>query len=207
MRHQTAGNHRSHRVESVLERGGDAEVAAATSDGPEEVEILVGRGTADGAVCHHHLRRYQVVERQPVLRHEPPETAAERQAGNAGRPDHAACGREAMQLRFAVELLPEDAALGAGRASCCIDVNSLHRREVDHQSAVDRSTAADVVAATADRNLEVRCAREIYCIGHVGRAVAPRDERGSLVNQAVVHAPGVVISRIGRLQQMARECR
>ena len=41
-----------------------------------------------------------------------------------------------------------------------VDVDALHRRQIDHQAAVDRGAAGDVVAAAADGDLEVRaCAR------------------------------------------------
>ena len=48
-------------------------------------------------------------------------------------------------------------------------------------------------------------ARELYRVGDVGRAVAPRDDCGPLVDEAVVDAAGVVISGICRLEQSAGE--
>ena len=44
MRDDAAGDQRADRVEVVLERRGNAEVAAAAANGPEEVGVLVGAG-------------------------------------------------------------------------------------------------------------------------------------------------------------------
>ena len=85
------------------------------------------------AVGQHHLGGPQVVERQAVLRHQPAEAAAERQAGDPGAADDAAGRREPVQLRLAVELPPEDAALRAHGA------RARHPRECP-SSATDRSS-------------------------------------------------------------------
>jgi hypothetical protein len=72
-------------------------------------------------------------------------------------------------------------------------MNPLHRREIDHQAALDRPAAADVVTAPADGDFEVQRPRQLDGIGNVGGAVAPRNQRGPLVDQPVVHAPRVVV--------------
>ena len=86
------------------------------------------------AVGHHHVGGSQVVERQAVLRHQPAEPAAERQAGNPRAPDDAAGRRESVQLRLAVEFSPEHAALSARGP------RARHPRECP-SSATDRSSA------------------------------------------------------------------
>ena len=71
--------------------------------------------------------------------------------------------------------------------------------------AVDRAPPADVVAATADGNLEIQRARELHRVRDVRRAATARDDGGPLVNQSVVDAPGLVVEGIRRLQELAGE--
>ncbi len=170
-----------------------------------EIRVLVSRCAADRAVCHHHFRGLQVVEREAVLRHQPTEAAAERQAGDAGRADHAAGRRETVELRLAIELLPQHAALGPRRSRGRIDVNAFHRREIDHQAAVDGSASADVVATAANGDFEAERARELDGIRNVSRSMTPGDECRPLVDEAVVDAAGVVVSGICRLEDSAGE--
>ena len=70
-------------------------------------------GAHEPAVGGHDLRREQVVGREAVLALEPAAAAAERQAGDPGRRDAPAGGRQAERLRRPVELGPEHAARGA----------------------------------------------------------------------------------------------
>ena len=53
-------------VQAQLEAGGDAEVALAAADRPEEVRLGVLARLDDLAVGGDHLGREQVVDRQPV---------------------------------------------------------------------------------------------------------------------------------------------
>jgi hypothetical protein len=57
-------------------------------------------------------------------------------------------------LRLAIELGPGDATLRPYRAAFGIDVNSFHRRQVDHQSAIDGRAPCHVVTATTNRDFE-----------------------------------------------------
>ena len=67
------------------------------------------------AVGRHHVGSRQVVERKPVLRHQPAESATECQTSDPCASDDAARRRESVQLCLAIELLPEHAALSAHR--------------------------------------------------------------------------------------------
>ena len=107
--------------------------------------------------------------------------------------DDSAGRRKAVQLRFAIELLPQHAALRPDGALCRVDVDSLHRREVDHQAVVDRGTSTDIVSATADGNLQIQRARELDGVRDVGGAMTSRDRGRPLVDEAVVHAARFVI--------------
>jgi hypothetical protein len=203
VRDQPTGNRRPYRVQRVLERSCDTEVAAATANGPEQIGVLVGRGAPHRPVGHDDFCRLQVVEGQAVFRHQPPEAAAERQSGDASGADDAAGGGQTVKLGFTIELFPEDAALRACCALRGIDVDALHRREIDHQAVINRGASTDVVTAAAYGDFEVQRTGELDGLRDVGGAPASRDDLGPLVDQPVVNLTRVVVPGIRRLQQLA----
>ena len=75
-----AANDRVHLVEAEQEGGHDAEVAAASADGPVEVRVLVGARANLLAAGQDHFRLQQVVDTQPALAREVPEAPAEGEA-------------------------------------------------------------------------------------------------------------------------------
>ena len=119
--------------------------------------------------------------------------------------DDAASRRQPVQLRFPVQFLPQHAALRACRARCRVDVDPLHRREIDHQAAVDRGAAGDVVSAAPHRDFEVQRAGQLDGVGDVGGSDAARNQRRPFIDQPVVHAAGVVVPGVGRLKQLSGE--
>ena len=110
-----------------------------------------------------------------------------------------------VQLGLAVDLAPGDAALDAHRSVLRVDVNALHRHQVDHQPTIDGGASRHVVAAAAHRHLQAQPACELDGIGHVGGAVAAGDQRGALVDQAVVDPSRVLIAAVRWLQQLPGE--
>ncbi len=200
-----AASDRRHRMEAELDRGSDPEVAAAAPQGPEQVRIGVGRDVEDATFRRDELDGEHVVGREAVLRHQPPEPAAERQSGDAGVGDRAARGREAVQCRLTVQLGPEAPALGAQRHRIAVDVDPSHRREVDHQRAVDHRPAGDVVTAAAHGDLQPLPPRKVDGIDDVGRVPALRDQRRAPVDHRVVDAPRLFVSGVRRLEEGAAE--
>ena len=91
---------------------------------------------------------------EPVLAHQPPEAAAQREAGDARVRDGAARRREAVRLGLVIELAPEHAALRDDRARVRIDADALHRRQIDHEAAVVRAVPGRAVAAAANGDEE-----------------------------------------------------
>jgi hypothetical protein len=128
-----------------------------------------------------------------VLAHEEAKAAAEGQAGDAGRGDRTARHSEPVKLRLAVELGPGDAALSPRRAGGRVDVNSLHRPEVDHETAVRDGPSGDVVPAAADRDLEIAATGGTNRLDDVGRALTPGDQGRPPVDHRVVHAADLVV--------------
>jgi hypothetical protein len=72
------------RLQPELELGDDAEVAAAASQPPEQVRVLVLVDAEAVAVGGDQLVGRDVVARQPVLAREPAHAAAEREPAHAG---------------------------------------------------------------------------------------------------------------------------
>ena len=88
-----------------------------------------------------------------MLGHQPAEPTTDSEARYPGAGDLTA-GRGETECRCgAVEFAPDNPALRSYGALFGVDVDSLHRREVDHEPALGDRPAGDVVTATADRDL------------------------------------------------------
>ncbi len=70
-----AGRDDVHRVQPVLEPGRDAEVAAAATERPEQVRIVVGAHRLEPSIGGHQVHRHEAVDREAVLAHQPPDAA------------------------------------------------------------------------------------------------------------------------------------
>src|SRR6185437_17052517 len=64
---------------------------------------------------------------------------------------------------------------------------------------------SDAMAAAADRDLSGLLAAKIHRVHHVGDGLAPGDERGALVDKAVVHPAGFLVPRVGGVDQLTGE--
>ena len=140
---------------------------------------------------------------EPVRPSEIPQSAAERDAGDAGRRDDAAGRREAERLRLVVEVAPRRAPLDARRFRVRVDAHRVHRRQVDHQPVVADGRARDVVPAAHDREPKIAIAGEIDGREHVGCARTPRDDRRLLVDHRVPHRACLVVPLAVRLEDLA----
>jgi hypothetical protein len=131
------GEHlRAERDAVELELRDDSEVAAPAAEAPEQVGVLVLARLEELAVGSHDIHRNELIDREPVLAHDPADPTAERQACDARVRDDAGRNREAERLRLPVELAEQYAGLHPRRALLRIDAHALHRREVDHQRVV-----------------------------------------------------------------------
>src|SRR3954469_11457665 len=83
---EQAAGERGHLGEAEFETGRDPEVAAAATDRPEQVGLVVGIDRHDGAVGEDELSREQRIDRQAEL---PDEGAAATAAGDPAEPDGA----------------------------------------------------------------------------------------------------------------------
>src|SRR5207247_3728107 len=80
-----SGKHgRTHRIQAELELGHDPEVASRSADPPEEVGVL-GLACLDQLpVRRDELNTEQLVDREAVLPHQPPDAATERETRETG---------------------------------------------------------------------------------------------------------------------------
>ena len=192
-------------MRAELKRRDDAEVPAAAAQRPEQLGICVLTGGDDLARREHHLGGQQVVDGHAEPAHEPAEPPAQRQAGDPGARDHAAGRRKPESGGRAVKLGYQDTRLRPHRLANRIHVDPFHPRQVDHQPAVGDRLAGDVVPAAPDRDLERLVAAEVDGVDDVRRVQATRDQARALVDEAVVDAPCVVVSRIVRREDLAGE--
>ena len=139
-------------MQAVFERGYDAEVAAATAKGPEQVRVLVGGGAQHLALRGHHFEGQHIVAGEPVLPCKPAHAAAQRQACDAGLRDHACRHGQAEDVRLAIQFAKQHARLDAGAACPGVDMNALHTGQVDDDAAVAQGAAAHVVSTAAYRH-------------------------------------------------------
>ena len=119
---------------------------------------------------------------EAVLAHQPADAAAEREAGDAGAGHEAAGGGEAERLRLVVEARSRSRRPARARCGAGIDLDALHRREVDDDAAVDAGEAGDAVPAAADRDGQLLAAGELERADDVGHAGAAGDQRGVAVD-------------------------
>ena len=153
---QRAAEDLADRVEPELEAGDDAEVAAATADRPEQVRVRVlARGDLP-PIGGDDLDRDEGVDGQAVLAHQPADPATERQPADADRAGVAERGGKAVSGRGPRVLPGGQAGLRPGETPLRVDVEALHRSEVEDDPALARPVAGQAVAAAADRQLEAR---------------------------------------------------
>ena len=85
---------------------------------------------------------------------------------------------EPVELRLAVDVGPERAALDVRELCLLVDQNAVHRREVDHHAAIRARQSGDRVPAAADCDLDPAVAREVDGGDDVRRPLAQDDEPG-----------------------------
>src|SRR5262249_14097522 len=77
-----AGEHWSHRVQSILEGRDDAEIRTSAADTPEQIGAFLGAGRLQLSVRSDDVGRQQVVAGESVLPVEPAISSAKRQSGD-----------------------------------------------------------------------------------------------------------------------------
>ena len=177
------------RVALERERGDHAEVAATAADGPEEIGVRVRRGRPQLTVGAHHLGGHQVVDRHPVLAADPSLSAPEREPGDAGVGDDAVRRDQPEGLGLVVHVADERSALDAHRPGLRVDVDAVHRGQVEQHASVDARESRDRVATPANGDEQPMLAGEVDRGDDVSGAGGAHDQRRLARVHRVVRRP------------------
>ena len=195
---QSAGQYQVDRMKLIFKGGGDAEVAATTSDAPEQVLVLLRTSPQQLSVGGHYVDGYQVVAGESIAAVEPAQPAAEREPCDPCDRHDAERRCQPERLRGAVELAQCEPGLGTSRPCLWIYPDAFHPRQVKHDCAVTHRVPRDAVTAPTYRDGEVVSTCELDAAHHVGRIHRLEDGQRASINHAVEHcACRVVASVVG----------
>jgi len=164
-------------VERELELGDDAEVAAAAAKRPQEISVVCHRSAHHPSVGSNDFGADKVVRRQAGKARQPADATAKGEPGDASVADEAPGHRQPVGLGGGVELGPGRAAPARRTLHVGVDMDGLHRREVDHQAAVAERVAGVVVATAPDRDFQIMFLGECQRGGNVAGGAAAHDHR------------------------------
>ena len=99
-----AADDRRHGMELEKERGHDPEVAATSTDRPEEIRMALSIGRDQLSRCKYDICLEQAVDRQAVAATQIADAAAEGQAGDSGGPEDACREREAEGMGRVIDV-------------------------------------------------------------------------------------------------------
>src|SRR5919204_1703536 len=122
------------------------------------------------------------------------------ETGDARRRNDPGRHSQTEQLRLSIHVAERGAALHAHSPRLSVDMDAVHRREIDHEAAVVHGIARDVVASTFDRHEQVVLTCEVHCVDDICGAAAPSDQRRSPVDQPVPDPPRFLVPEVLRCQ-------
>ena len=189
------------------ECGSHANVSAAAAHCPEEIRIFFGAARENTAVGGHYLCGDQIVHGHAVQRHQPSDSAAERQSSHAGRGDDAARRGETVLLRRHIECAPCSPAFRRRRTLRGIDCHIRHEREVDHQAIVAARAAGHIMSTASHGDVQSFGSGELYRCDDVVHAAASRDRRRLFVDQAIVNLARLIVAVVAGKQHRATKGR
>jgi hypothetical protein len=172
-------------MKPVLERRHHTEISTSAANGPEEIRIGILTGFELSPIHCYKLRRYQVVARGPVLRHQLPLSSAKGEAGNSYGRTTARRGGEAESLRCLVQVTHQCACLCAGHALVCVDFDSVHPGKVDHYPGIAHAEPSPVMASATHGQRQILDLGKFERPRDIGCAGTTHDQRGTLIECAV----------------------
>jgi hypothetical protein len=194
--HQAGVDLGADRVQLKLERGRHAEVATAAAQSPEQIRLRIGRDLANRAIGRHHGGAEQVVDSHAMAPTEPAESTAEREPRNPGGGVDAERRRQAVSLRFAIEVAEQRARADARGSLRRVDADRAHARKVQHQSALGDRIARDVMPAAAHAQQHSMRRGEAHGCLNVAVVQATRDQRWAAIYGAVPDLASLVVLAI-----------
>ena len=182
---QNAGVDLADRVQVELERGHDAEVAAAAAQRPEELGLVRGIDAAQLAVGGDELDRRDAVRGEAVLAAVPAEAAAERVADDADVRGGAVQRGDAEVGRARHDLLPLGAGAHAGGEALGVELDALELVGPQQDGVAEIAERRRVVAGALRGDLEAGLGRVAHDGGDVVGVQRRRDHGGALVDGGV----------------------
>jgi len=110
-----------------------------------------------------------------------------------------------VDLRFAIYVAEQAAGLRVGHLSLSIDPHAAHERHVEHERAVSRGQAGDVVSASLDAEEEIAFTRELNTRDYVRDAEATRDQRRSVIDHRVPYPAALFVTLVARGQDWSAQ--
>jgi len=185
-------------VQAKLEAGDDAEIAAATTHGPEEIAVLVGVGRLHLARRSDDLDRHEVIHGKAPFAAQIAHAAAQGEPGNAGIGYVARRSDQAKDLRFAIDVAEPCTALDVDGHRLAVHADRAHLAQIDDEPTVADGAAADIVAAAAHADEEAVGPGKPHRRDDVGQTARLDNKAGSPVDQAVPHPARLIIGGVAR---------
>ena len=180
----------------VLEGGDDPEVAAAASDAPEQVLVLLRAGPQQLSVGGRDVGGYQVVAGESIAAVEPAQPAAEREPCDPGHdttPSVVANPNACVARSNSPKVSPGSARTvlvsGSTRTAFMPDRSSM-------MAPSPHRVPRDAVATPAHREREVVSTCELDAADHVGRIHRPDHGERAPIDHAVEHGARRVVATV-----------
>ena len=180
------------RVDGELDRGHDAEVAAAAAQRPEQVGVVLGVGAHERPVGGHELERGHGVRLQAVLAREPAHAAAERVAGDPDVRRGAVQPGEPVGREPRGDAVPLDARADPDALRAGVDADLLEPADVQQQRVLHVAERPLVVAGRLGRDAQPGAPGVVHGRGDVVGVGGERDRGRVLVAQQVERRAGLV---------------
>src|SRR4030095_10497370 len=172
-------------MEPVLEGGDNAEVPATASEPQEKVGVFTLADTKELSIGQHNVGSDKIVAGKAMPAHEPADAATEGKPRDPRMRDDSTGRSEAESLCLAVELAPKQPRPGAYGLGPGIDLDALHRSQIDDNAVVADGATGNIVSTTANRDWQFPFARQVDAGDDVGRSSAAHDQGWMAVDRAV----------------------
>src|SRR5207237_9068779 len=136
---------------------------------------------------------------------EPTAAGTERQARDTRGRDASTGRGKPMALGGGIELAPVHSRLRPHHPCLRIDVDPLHRREVEHDPVVAYGVSVDTVTAALDGEGHACIAREEDAGDDASRTRAPHDGPRTAIDHRVEDGACLVVAVVTRLEEIALE--
>ena len=168
-------------VQPVLEARHHPEVAATAANRPEQVGLVLRVGAHQLAVGGDHIGRQDVVDGQAELAGEEADAATHGDAADPHRARVAEPDHETVRAERGRKLAGGQSRLCPDGPARNVDVETLHRRQIEHDAAVARPESDPTVPAAANRELQASVPCEVDRTDDVRIRLGADDHRGTRV--------------------------